>query len=84
MKKVYSKPIISVEAMSLDQPIANACDSTLKDEITILMGWGYFMDGKNCTTNLLPTGGFDTNNDGTADSHNTVCYHSNIQKAFIS
>ena len=84
MKKQYFKPLISVEAMSLDAPIAANCDMSLKDEITILMGWGYFMEGEDCTTNLLPTGGFDYDGDGEADSHNTVCYHSNIQQAFLS
>ena len=70
--------------MLIDRPIATNCDMELKDEIKILKGWGYFMEGKNCATNLLPTGGFDYDGDGEADSHNTVCYHSNIQQAFMS
>ena len=73
--------------MSLDQPIAATCNKELKDEIQVLMQWGYFMPndhGITCSQNLLPTGGFDFNGDGEADSHNTVCYHSNIQQAFIS
>lgn len=87
MKKIYSKPLISVEAMSLDQPIAANCDSTIKDDIEVLMQFGYFMpndSGITCSQNLLPTGGFDYDSDGIADSHNTVCYHSNVQQAFLS
>ncbi|MBQ9082678.1 MAG: hypothetical protein IJY28_04165 [Clostridia bacterium] len=83
MKKAYGKPLVSVEVMSLDQPVALNCVAD-KDDIKSLMEFGYFMDGKNCTTNLLPSGGFDLNGDGAADSHDTLCYHSNVQTAFLS
>ena len=48
------------------------------------MEFGYFMEGRNCVVNLLPTGGFDHDGDLVADSHNTLCYHSNVQTAFLS
>lgn len=83
MKKIYNKPLISVEALTLDQPIATNCTADF-DDIQALMEWNYFMDGKNCEINLLPTGGFDFNGDGRADSHDTLCYHSNVQTAFLS
>lgn len=67
--------------MSLDQPIAANCDPTIFDDIEILMQFGYFMADLSCALNLLPTGGFDNNGDL---EHDTVCYHSNIQQAFLS
>ena len=72
--------------MSLDQPIAANCDPTLFDDIRLLQMFGYFMADPSlaCGKNLLPNGGFDTNEDNVADSHDTVCYHSNIQQAFLS
>lgn len=72
--------------MSLDQPIAANCDSALFDDIRILQMFGYFMADPSlkCGKNLLPTGGFDDDGDKVADSHDTVCYHSNIQQAFLS
>ena len=70
--------------MSLDQPIAANCDPALFDVIQILMQFGYFMGDTCSVKKLLPTGGFDNNGDGKADEHDTVCYHSNIQQAFLS
>lgn len=83
MKKTYSKPLVSVEVLTLDQPIAASCTAD-PEVIRDLMEFNYFMDGKGCMFNLLPTGGFDENRDGVADHHDTVCYHSNIQTAFLS
>lgn len=85
MKKLYSKPLISVEVMSLDQPIAANCNADFED-IRALNEFGYFMPDQRltCTINLLPGGGFDENNDGIADHHDTLCYHSNVQTAFLS
>ena len=85
MKKIYSKPLISVEAMTLDQPIAANCDPEIKDVIEVLKQFGYFTEAPTCELyHLLPDGGFDTTGDGIADEHDTVCYHSNVQQAFIS
>lgn len=86
MKKVYNKPLICVEAMSLDQPIAANCDPAILDDIEILIDLGYFMDDPSvsCFLNLLPSGGFDYDGDDEADDHNTVCYHSNVRQAFRS
>lgn len=83
---MYTKPLIFVEALSLDQPIAANCDPAIFDDIEILMQFGYFMADPSvtCGQNLLPTGGFDNNGDLVADEHDTVCYHSNIQQAFLS
>lgn len=84
MKKTYTKPLISVEAMLLDTSIANITCDMNKNEVLDLKEFGFFMAGKNCEHNLLETGGFDFNNDGESDIHDTVCYHTNIQKAFLS
>jgi hypothetical protein len=83
MKKYYHKPLICVEEIALDQPIAANCNANPAD-IRSLQEFGYFMEGRNCMVNLLPTGGFDHDGDLVADSHNTLCYHSNVQTAFLS
>ncbi len=84
MKKTYTKPLISVEAMLLDTSIANTTCDMNKNEVLDLMEFGFFMEGKNCDYNLLKNGGFDFTGDGESDMHDTVCYHTNIQKAFLS
>ena len=85
MKKSYSKPLISVEVLSLDEPIALNCNAN-PDDIRALNEFGYFMPEQrlSCSIDLLPNGGFDENGDGIADSHDTICYHSNVQTAFLS
>lgn len=83
MKKKYSKPQLYMELFAMDCPIAANCTGDFED-IKSMMEFGYFMESKNCVTNLLPTGGFDFDGDGIADSHDTVCYHSNVQMAFTS
>ena len=83
MKRQYHKPRICVEEITLDQPIAANCTANHAD-VKQLMEFGYFMDGRGCSINLLPTGGFDTDFDGTADLFENLCYHSNVQTAFTS
>ena len=83
MKKIYSKPQIHVELLMMDQPIAANCTADF-DDIKALMEFNYFMKGEECLINLLPTGGFDWDGDGVADDHDTICYHSNVQTAFLS
>ena len=84
MKKVYNKPLISVEALTLDQPIAVNCTADY-DDIAAMMEFGYFTEKRQCTIRLLPTEGFDYDGDGTPDTaHDTICYHSNVQTAFLS
>lgn len=88
MKKIYSKPFISVEIMSLDEPIAANC-TTSEDDIMVLNMFGIFMDnnrGIHCDPRkvLLPNGGVDENGDGLSDGHDTLCYNSNIDIAFLS
>lgn len=83
MKKTYTKPQVHVESFAMDCPIAANCNADF-DDVKSMMEFGYFMPGENCSINLLPNGGFDLNDDGEADSHDTVCYHSNVQIAFTS
>lgn len=84
MKKVYSKPLISVEEMSLNQSIATAVNCTAdKDIMEILIYFGYFMPDSTCS--VVGEGDkVDSNFDGVVDEHDTICYHSNIQTAFLS
>lgn len=84
MKKFYSKPLISVEAMTLDQPIATNCTAD-KDIMEILIEFGYFMDEPETKCTAFGEGGkVDSDFDGDVDEHDTICYHSNIQQAFLS
>lgn len=73
MKKPYSKPTIIVEAFQLDQPIAAGCIADF-DDVRSLVELGYFADN-TCRNQFV---------DGTLPGYDTICYHSNIQKAFTS
>ena len=89
MKKVYTKPLIFVEAMMLDRSIASNC-TVAKDDMELLMAFGYFNSDRSCrmyigTGNPGEGGAIDWDKNGTwDDKHDTVCYHSNIQVAFLS
>lgn len=74
MKKPYSKPTIIVEAFQLDQPIAAGCNAD-RDDMNDLLELGYFTAEMNCGISV---------GDGTLPGYDTICYHSNIQKAFTS
>ena len=87
MKKAYGKPLVSVEVMSLDQPIAANCVAD-KDDVKGMMMVGYFVQEYECAYCEV-AGGFDATGDGVADpefnwGNDTICYHSNIQQAFLS
>ncbi|MGM9627424.1 MAG: hypothetical protein ACI3V4_04945 [Faecousia sp.] len=72
MKKPYSKPQIAVEALQLDQPIAAGCMAN-KEDMNSLIELGYFGDEK-CTIR----------EDQIVWGDDTICYHSNVQIAFLS
>lgn len=73
MKKVYSKPLISVEVLTLDQPIALNCAAN-KDDMNSLIELGYFTEKETCGSII----------DAIDWGDDTICYHSNIQQAFLS
>ena len=74
MKKPYSKPMITVGAIQLDQPIAAGCLADA-DDMRSLMDLGYFTAERNCE---------NTVGEGTLPGYDTICYHSNVQTAFTS
>lgn len=76
MKKPYSKPQIAVEDLQLDQPIAAGCNADF-DDVRSLIELGYFAD-ESCDPLLRIT------IDGPVNGHDTICYHSNVQIAFMS
>lgn len=73
MKQIYSKPKISVEVLTLDQPIALNCVAD-KGDLTDVMALGYFVEAYSCATNA----------ESVEWGNDTICYHSNIQTAFFS
>lgn len=73
MKKEYSKPAIYVEPMVMDTPIALGCTAD-KADMLALQKFGYFNGEYSCVSNV------DTIQWG----NDTICYHSNIQTAFLS
>ena len=89
MKKTYGKPLVSVEMLTLDQPIAATCTAD-RDDMKDLLGFGYFTSEKNCemwigSGDSGKGGKIDWDRDGTwDDAHDTVCYHSNVQTASLS
>lgn len=76
MKRVYEKPMISVETLELDMPIAANCLADFED-VQALIGLGYF--GNN--DRGIECGAIY---DEVEWGNDTVCYHSNVQKAFLS
>lgn len=74
MKKSYSKPTIYVEKLQLDTPIAANCVAN-KEDMQALIALGYFAD-ENCTIqqDAIQWG----------SSGDTICYHTNVQTAFLS
>ena len=72
MKKPYVKPMITVERLMIDQPMAVGCTADF-DDMRSLIELGYF--GEGC--------GFEVG-DGPVQGHDTICYHSNVQTAFTS
>lgn len=78
MKREYSKPTIHVEAMSLDMPIAAACDEFSETPELSAQGWfigntcEFTFDGEN--GDLIQIGG-----DG-----DTLCYHSHVKTGLYS
>ena len=91
MKKIYTKPLISVEAMNLDQPIAAGCSADF-DDVQSLVDMGLFGPGDGtCMYWLGPGdegrgGKYDWDTDGVWDDEDPdgICYHSNITVAFVS
>lgn len=75
MKKPYSKPTITVEAIQLDQPIAAGCTAN-RDDMKSLIELGYFTAERNCSITIP--------GEGTLPGYDTICYHSNVQTAFTS
>ncbi len=74
MKHPYDKPMIFVESLTLDMPIATNCSSDPQD-MNDLIGFGYFNADYDCM--------FDFNDD--VDwGNDTVCVHSSITQAFTS
>lgn len=89
MKKIYTKPLISVEAMTLDQPIAANCSADVAD-MQSLIELGYFGAndrGVACGLYILEDDTVDMDGDKVGDfdfDDDTICYHSNVQTPFLS
>lgn len=86
MKQPYIKPLIAVEDLTLDRPIAQSCSADPGD-IASLKDIGYIVGGDtNCQNgHVLDGGGIDCDFDGKADfQEDTVCYHSNVQTVLTS
>lgn len=79
MKKVYSKPLIAVEILQLDQPLAAGCTADF-DDVRSLMELGYFTSEMSCSIGIPDSGPIFPEEGG----HDTICYHSNVQIAFTS
>lgn len=84
MKREYSKPTIHVETMSMDMPVANACDRTFGLEFPELNEQGWFVGDQNCGNDYNYFGG---ENGGVLEMDqygDTLCYHSHTQTVFQS
>ena len=74
MKKTYSKPQIHMESFAMDRSIAANCIADF-DDMQALIAVGAFGDNDRGITC-----GY-TYEEG---PHDTICYHSNVQTAFLS
>lgn len=76
MKRSYEKPMIQVESLELDMPIAAGCTVDREDMESIVEVSGYFLPDSICSKSedeiLFP------------GEEDTICYHSNVQMAFLS
>lgn len=80
MKRVYEKPMISVETLELDMPIAADCMADF-DDMNSLIELGYFGENdRGITCDSIYYDYIDNELLG----HDRVCYHSNVQTAFLS
>lgn len=79
MKQPYMKPMIAVEELTLDRPIAQNCTAD-RDDMNSLMDMGYFNDKYTCDIKTIDSQGSIVDSPGL----DTVCYHSNVQTAFFS
>lgn len=77
MKRSYVKPMIIVETLSLDMPVAANCIAD-KEDMESLIELGYFLEVPTCK-NPIPNNGI-----AVPGGHDTICYHSNVQTAFLS
>ena len=77
MKKHYCKPRISVESFAMDRPIAANCLANF-DDVQSLIDLGYFGDNDRGITSCAVV------YDEVEWGNDTVCYHSNVQTAFLS
>lgn len=77
MKKAYSKPTLYVEEIQLDLPIASTCSAN-KDDMKDLIELGVFTEDRNCWCPIEEDGSIP------GFPNTTVCYHSNVQTAFLS
>lgn len=76
MKRAYMKPKVYVEPIKLDTPIAANCTAT-REDMNALMMFNYFDVEHKCAI------GLDALNE-VQWGDNTICYHSNVQTAFLS
>lgn len=74
MKKPYVKPMITVERLMIDQPMAVGCNAD-PDDMKSLIEMGYFTAEGNCSNSV---------GEGTLPGYDTICYHGNVQTAFMS
>jgi hypothetical protein len=78
MKREYSKPTIHVEVMSLDMPVAAACDTYSESPELKIQGWFasdgciFRFDGENGDLGYIDSVG------------DTVCYHSHVRTTLQS
>ena len=91
MKKIYKKPLIMVEELTLDHAIAANCDAN-REIMDSMIEWGYFGIERTCDIRLYEKEGVpglwqDMDGDGVLEDSgwgDTVCYHSSIGVAFLS
>lgn len=78
MKRKYSRPTIHVEVLSLDMPVAAACQAQFEAPELKTQGW---FAGGACIFDFDNDNGDSSFLSGVGD---TVCYHSHARTTFAS
>lgn len=82
MKKKYEKPMIEVESLMLDMPVAAGCDPDGYEDSATLKDMGYFGDG--CTRFNVANEKDENLMNYPGMSDDKLCYYSNVIQLFTS
>lgn len=82
MKKEYQKPMIEVESLALDMPVALGCDPEAFADASTISELGYFGNAISCNRHVISSDAEE--NTVPLMDDDKICYYSNVFKLFAS